>query len=124
MCGYLTVTLCKDNKKYDANIGRIVAIAFILNPLNLLEVNHKDGDKTNNTESNLEWVTKSENQLHAYAIGLKKASDRHHKVIDIITGEIFESVKEACRLRQIKQSTLSGYLSGFRPNKTNLRYYE
>lgn len=52
-------------------IHRIVATAFIPNPNNLPEVNHKDGNKQNNSVSNLEWVTRSENQTHAYKLGLK-----------------------------------------------------
>lgn len=52
-------------------IHRIIAAAFIQNPDDLPEVNHKDGNKRNNAVSNLEWVTRSENQAHAYKLGLK-----------------------------------------------------
>jgi hypothetical protein len=51
-------------------IHRLLAIAFIPNPLNKEQVNHKDGNKLNNSLSNLEWVTKSENQIHAIQNGL------------------------------------------------------
>jgi hypothetical protein len=73
-CGkpYLFVYLSKNNKsKYHA-IHRLVAQAFIPNLENKPQVNHIDGDKTNNVVSNLEWVTQSENMLHAYRIGLEK----------------------------------------------------
>lgn len=52
-------------------IHRLVAETFIPNPCSLPEVNHKDGNKWNNTVENLEWVNKSENALHAFQKGLR-----------------------------------------------------
>ncbi len=52
------------------SVARIVATAFIPNEHDLPEVNHKDGNKGNNAADNLEWCTRSENMLHAYATGL------------------------------------------------------
>ena len=52
-------------------VHRMVAECYIPNPEGKPEVNHKDGDKSNNHISNLEWVTKSENNRHAYRSGLK-----------------------------------------------------
>jgi len=51
-------------------VHREVAMAFIDNPRNLPEVNHKDGNKTNNSIDNLEWVTHQENARHAHANGM------------------------------------------------------
>ena len=56
-------------KKYF--IHRLVAEIFIPNPENKREVNHKDGNKHNNSVNNLEWVTTSENRIHAYKSGLQ-----------------------------------------------------
>lgn len=50
-------------------VHRLVAQAFIPNPDDLPEVNHKDLDKTNNVKANLEWVTGAGNQQHAAALG-------------------------------------------------------
>ena len=69
--GYLGIDLCKDGiiKKY--TIHRLVALAFIENPDNKEQVNHKNGIKTDNSLSNLEWSTRSENQLHSIKSGLR-----------------------------------------------------
>lgn len=59
--GYMKIDLCKDNKKKTHKLHRLVAQAFLANPENKPEVNHKDEDKTNNCASNLQWVTSREN---------------------------------------------------------------
>lgn len=62
------------------SIHRLVAIAFIPNPDNKPQVNHKDGNKSNNAVWNLEWVTNSENLIHAFETNLLKSrpGEEHH----------------------------------------------
>lgn len=72
--GYEKVNLWKNGKQKSFRIHRLVAIHFIKNPKNLYTVNHKDGDRFNNTQSNLEWCTLQENLAHAKRTGLHKNS--------------------------------------------------
>jgi len=68
--GYLVVSLCENKKQRTFTIHRLVAIAFIENPENKKEVNHKNGIKHDNCIENLEWVTPKENIKHAIENGL------------------------------------------------------
>ena len=70
--GYARVSLNLEGKSKDYFVHRLVAKYFVPNPDNLPVVNHKDGNKLNNHADNLEWVTSSENNRHAFATGLKK----------------------------------------------------
>ena len=71
--GYVYVNLCTGDGKYKSKMVHIlVARAFIKNPKELPQVNHKDGHKINNFYNNLEWVTPKENALHASKMGLLK----------------------------------------------------
>jgi len=80
--GYIRVSLNTGHKSSVKHVHRLVAEAFIPNPDNLPQVNHKDGDRLNNNVSNLEWCNNSQNQQHAYDTGLKSkklsAEDRQY----------------------------------------------
>jgi hypothetical protein len=72
--GYLSVQLHDSGRFRTCRIHREVAKAFVENPQSKDYPNHIDGNKTNNHYTNLEWVTKSENTLHAYRLGLMDKS--------------------------------------------------
>ena len=75
--GYLAVRLSVGKKHKSRLVHRLVAQAFIPNPLEKPQVNHKDGIKNNNSVTNLEWVTNSENAAHAVSCGLIKIGEQH-----------------------------------------------
>ena len=106
--GYHVIDLYKDNKAKTAYVHRLVAEAFIPNSSNKETVNHIDGDKNNNTVSNLEWATQEEQNIHFYQHGLKSADGikksinamteaTSKKVMCLDTGRIFKSASEASR---------------------------
>lgn len=74
--GYLITQLSNNGKSKTFIVHRLVAQAFIPNPENKPQINHKDTNKLNNYIDNLEWVTNSENKKHAKLNGLCKSSPK------------------------------------------------
>lgn len=70
-CGYYKVELYNNGERKMMYVHRLVALAFIPNPEQKSQVNHIDGDKSNNVASNLEWVSSRENLKHATDTGLR-----------------------------------------------------
>lgn len=100
--GYLIVHLSHEYQRQALLVHRLVALAF-LPPSDLPEVNHKNGVKTDNAASNLEWVSRSENKVHAVAHGLNVQATR---VRDPITGEVYPSIAEAARRLKLGHRTV------------------
>lgn len=70
--GYLCLLFCVNYIRYTKYIHRLIAEAFIENPLNLPEVNHINGIKLDNSIKNLEWCTHQNNMVHAHKTELIK----------------------------------------------------
>lgn len=70
---YARIGMMVNNKQKQYQLHRLVAVAFIPNPENKPQVNHIDGDKTNNAVSNLEWVTNLENMQKSWETGLRES---------------------------------------------------
>jgi len=76
--GYLKVGLVKNCEHENKIIHRLVAEAFLPNPNNLPEVHHVNGNKLINRADNLQWVSRSENKIRDYALGIRKIGTDHH----------------------------------------------
>ncbi len=118
--GYQYVTLWKDGKRRSHSMHRLIAAAYIPNPENKPEVNHKDGIKTNNYETNLEWVTSSENKIHAHKTGLTnnskgmehrnaKFTDDQIRWIRRLRGKVTNSL--LAKIYGVDKSTISNILT-------------
>lgn len=121
--GYLGVALSKNSIYKRYYIHRLVAKTFIGDSNK--EVNHKDGDKSNNKLSNLEWLSRSENQKHRYKVLKHKGANtgktgsknaRSKPVIQLgLNGypiKRFESVMQAFRVTGVCESNIRGVIYG------------
>lgn len=118
-CGYLKVRCSIDSCKIkNIYIHTLVAKYFIKNIDNKPQVNHIDGNKTNNNVDNLEWVSAKENIKHAWKLGLSKSHS--FKKIEI-NGIVFNSVLSASKYLEIGRGALSKAIKkGYYVNKKYL----
>ena len=89
------VSLKVDGEGKLMKVHRLVAIAFLENPSNKPNINHKDGNPLNNDVRNLEWCTQKENNVHAIETGLKKVA-AYENSDDVI--RMYESGKSIRRI--------------------------
>lgn len=134
--GYYSVCLQKDRKAYTRSVHRLVAEAFIENPLNLPHVNHKDENKLNNRRENLEWASAEDNanygtrtqRMKKAVTGRKKPplSSAHKKKLSeslkgvngkqvYCDGQLFRSAREAAEKYNVVPATMRNWLNGYNP---------
>lgn len=116
--GYTQVSIKSDEKEKFINqyVHRLVAVAFIENPENKPEVNHKDGNKQNNSVINLEWCTASENQKHRHTVGITKTSNRKVGKFDNQGNLVnsYDSIVEAAEKENHPRVSIDSVLHGKR----------
>ena len=96
--GYLRVRVTdKNGRKQQVALHRLVALAFIPNPDNKPQVNHRDGDRANCRAENLEWVTNAQNQQHRRGTMNSGGNCGKRAVVCVSTGQEFSSISEAAR---------------------------
>ena len=113
--GYYLVSLCKNGEVKSHSVARLVAMAFISNPNNYPQVNHKDEDKTNNKVENLEWCNNQYNKRFSSAkqvMGISKDGRRTILLEAVIDGNLLG----------YKQSEISNAANGKFHKLGNHRY--
>jgi hypothetical protein len=103
--GYLRIRLKSKDKWGMHQVHRLIAKAFIPNPENKPEVNHINGIRSDNQVENLEWCTRSENQIHAVTKGLQTGFNRK-QVLQLKDGVV---IKEFMSIQSTKED-------GFNPS--------
>lgn len=120
--GYLKVTLTIKGRQYQRYIHRLVAEIYIGRKDYQNQVNHIDGNKSNNSVTNLEWVSNSENQIHAHLTGLKNNGNKlwngKFSETDINLMKIYDELKmkrkDIAKIFKCSKSTISEILKGNR----------
>ena len=116
--GYLVATVQRDGQRYRTGAHRLIAAAWVSNPDNKPEINHKNGIRTDNRPENLEWVTRSENNLHRRRVLNGGGGRPQRPVRNLDTGAVYPSITEAAAATGAKLEKIVACCRGQR-QKTN-----
>jgi hypothetical protein len=123
---YLGVNLRINNEYKQISIHRAIATAFIPNLENKPEVNHIDGNKLNNSIDNLEWVTYSENIIHAYKSGLrsKKHAEnlwKYRKNTYVHTQKVVVAYENGVEIKKSNTKDMAIFIKEYKNIKSNVK---
>lgn len=121
--GYVTVNLSKDNKYKSYDIHRLVAIAFLeVCGDSLMEVNHIDENKQNNHVSNLEWVTKSQNNRYGTKVARQADKIKRPVMQYDVNGNFINEWESATDAEKALSSKFTGAISHCLRGKNKTAY--
>lgn len=104
--GYVLVHLYNNGIRKAYTVHRLVAISFIPNPMDLPQVNHKDGNKLNNHVSNLEWVSPGDNMRHSFSIGNSEKTREAARLRMAILGRKYAGCHNANLLKKNQEVSI------------------
>ena len=111
--GYMRIAVRDDNGvSHTVFVHRLVALAFVPNPDNKPQINHKNGIKTDNRPENLEWCTNLENRKHRSEVLHRYG--RRTPVMCVETGDIYETIKRASDSMGISRANIHECINGRR----------
>jgi hypothetical protein len=117
--GYKRVCLYKNGLSKNVRVHKIVAVAFIGKCPSGKEINHIDGCKDNNSVSNLEYISRSENELHAIRLGLLKVTRGSEKGNSILSENDVLAIRSAL-FSGATQQAIAEMFGTSRPNISSI----
>jgi hypothetical protein len=131
--GYDILNVSIAGNSFSYRLHRLVATLFLPNPNNFPDINHKDGNKKNNSLDNLEWCSKKMNMEHAVRLGLcrndsEKMKNKNRELRSTIiqcveTGKVFESILAASIYYNVSHGTISDIVNGKTKSSKQIPYH-